>query len=790
MPDEVAKRSKSEQDRWVNGYLKSYTRWRLLTIGIGTDHYEARAVRIGDWKGAQQAIEAFFSCVQKLVEVDLAVGSLVYRDAEVAVFSFPGKREGTTPDLKVEHWESFLQAEADRFAGDSKLETPPYCKISKPSRSLIRLTRESRSARQTMEVPIHRGWGIAVEDDRASQIGHVCPVCLVRLTGDRNDKQRPCSVCGDRRRGRLDAWLEGKLGNETIWIDEVTDANDRVALLTFGLNIEPWLEGERLDSLRAQSIAEWRRYNPVLEEYWQRDRQRRNQRDNPIDYRQGFDKAVYYISDALRAVKANQYRIQADDLVLANFHEAYRHESDWPTFFRKIVEDRADAPAWEDGDDQHRAQWLAHQLFRKLPSPGRVYRFWRQTEEFFQDRLQEFREIVARHPNRWRVRRLVVVPDLEPASPWQDRETYSARWRDAPLELLYRRESQDFLTICNLARLLRPEERTRELVQFLKDLAELKLRDDKGQESRLRVKDVKDPTGSLGVYEPIVTVELSPLRFRVLVPLEAAMACVNRVIDAWEQEFGRVWDRLPLRVGVVAFPRMMPFQAVIEATRNLEDKLYKEGEKPESWRVAEVGGRDGVAALRLVRPRGEQECRLVPVRLPDGREDGFYAYVAVEDARPRFPRDFQHPNGPVYRHVTDLRPGDGIAVYPARVATLFLETSAARFEQTNVWYIADWKAMQEVWALVERTAPSQTALRGVWSELEACLEAWRNADGAWLEGGDQAWLDLATATLSVRLAARGAALDALVEAARTGLLKWALEWHLRVLEERVEGGRS
>src|SRR5690606_37951520 len=77
-------------EAWEN--LKQKTRWRVLTVGIGTDHYEARAVRIGDWLGSRRAIESFFKDVCRLIEVDLAVGSLLYRDDQILAFSFPGQR--------------------------------------------------------------------------------------------------------------------------------------------------------------------------------------------------------------------------------------------------------------------------------------------------------------------------------------------------------------------------------------------------------------------------------------------------------------------------------------------------------------------------------------------------------------------------------------------------------------------------------------------------------------------------------------------------------------------------
>jgi len=50
---------------WSSNGLNQQTRWRLLTIGIGADHYEARAVKIGDWdRGAPGAGRVFHQSLQ------------------------------------------------------------------------------------------------------------------------------------------------------------------------------------------------------------------------------------------------------------------------------------------------------------------------------------------------------------------------------------------------------------------------------------------------------------------------------------------------------------------------------------------------------------------------------------------------------------------------------------------------------------------------------------------------------------------------------------------------------
>jgi CRISPR-associated Csx11 family protein len=759
---------------WGDRQIRQKTRWRLLTVAIGTEHYEARAVKIGDWTGMQAALERFFEEVCRLIEVDLAVGSLLYRDSSAAVFSFPGEREGeNVPAPWLSGWKELLQEQIDEIAKQLDLETPPAVRLSQPTRSLVPMVRERLEAVKSTMVPVHRAWSICWKIPEESR-GHVCPVCGIRRNGDPTSKGKPCKVCCDRRYHRRDDWLSGRMGYDTIWFEEAADSNGRLAVLTLSLDLEPWLDGERVDSLRAQAISEWRRFNPTLKVRGQ------GQVDpNPISPSTPFDSLFTRIRNSLSS-------FNRQDSVLSNLQEGFPHEKDWPTFFQKIVEDRAAAPTWDNLSDEQRAAWLAHQLFCKLPSPGRVYRFWREAIEFFEDLLREFRQIASRSDNPWRVRRLLLIPDASTAHGWKDGMLYDGRWRGVQISLVYVDALKGFVTASNLARLLKPEEREE---AFQNQTITVEEEDTFGQPTSLTVQSVKELVGRyahLGVYHPVIPLEVSPLRFRVVLPLEAASECVDLAIARWREQFARVWDRLPLSVGVVGFPRALSFQAVVEAVRNVEEALRV---PTEIWRVEETWIREDVLALSLRRKDGQNTLWCIPLRLPDGREDVFYPYVEVEDRTLRYPRDFWHPeNGRVFRHVADLRVGDGIRVTPAKIIALWMESTAARFDAPKPYSLEDWTKMRAVWELLTRVAPSITAVQRLRKAIAELETQWRSPNGSW-----GAPMELRRETLRAlfaeHLEVQGAALETLVACAMEDLFSWTLEWHLTALHEKPQQRR-
>jgi len=745
---------------WGNN-IKDTTRWRVLTVGIGAEHYEGRALRIGDWTGTRHEIQAFLDDISDLLELDLAVGACVYRDERCISLTFPHLQsfdEGQVAELVRS-----IATTVDERAKQQKFETPPRVSLSLPSESLISMARELDLARRRLEIPVHRPWSLH-SDGGSGQ--HVCPVSLVRMQAQGStSKEEPSEICSQRRNGRHKFWRQE--GGDTIWITEVADDNDRVALLTFSFDLDSWLDGLHVDSLRTQSVMVWRNETPQLKS-----------QPNPIDPAAAHSSMLGHIRAFLtqpgRDVN-NCFR----DLVLDDLIFEFSKKDSLASLFDQLVADRSSqaAPAWTDvaADPGIATSWFSHQLFRKNASPGRVHRFWRTTQTFFKEALAEFRLLVRSTDHPLRTQRLKLVLSGDVAN-LRRGEVYAGHLpfaRTAPFEILHR--GSDFVTVCNLARVLRVDDDASRLrgVAF-------EAKGDDGKCHNFTVDQVDTAGEPLSTFNPLIVLEENPERFRVLVPLTSAEACVEHVVNKWKNEMARVWDRLPLRFGLVAFPRKTPFQAVIEATRNIEDDLASGESDP--WRVDQTQTINGATSICFVRPDGSHELVDMPTALPDGRDDVYYPNLAV-DGTVREPHDFAAPrrNGAstTFRWAPELKPGDNVTVAPARFSRVFLDTTARRFEPIRVWPLSDWNQQREIWRIVTESARSLTAARGVEQSLREAREHWTGPDGT-LDAAT--WLTWVRAVLANEWTARGAQLETLVAAAPSGLLEHVLTWNLHVLK--------
>jgi len=219
-------------------------RWRLLHVNFDVLGFYSKAIKIADLLGYQRAIEEACEAVKQLVEEEYPLGNEVYRDTTGIYFTFP--------DLELP---PELAEEIRRRIQGIEPELAPRIKVGQGDKSdkvtehlKTILAQQRNEALEELARPVsHENYDPHWQEQwKRLPAGkwEICPVCQLRPKLDHNEV---CEQCGQRREPRVREWLKEKYS--TIWIDEISDRNGRVALLVGRFALDDWLSGDLVQTM-------------------------------------------------------------------------------------------------------------------------------------------------------------------------------------------------------------------------------------------------------------------------------------------------------------------------------------------------------------------------------------------------------------------------------------------------------------------------------------------------------------------------------------------------------------
>jgi CRISPR-associated Csx11 family protein len=189
--------------------------------------------------------------VKRVIEVDYALGNEIYRDESGIYFLVP---EGIGEEVEGSIFED-LNSSLDVIKCKIKCifkdffneEVYPFIGLTKASRGTMNLTALLEHAKSNF---LRADYSFKEAPSIPEKIISICQVCQNQFveTKEIYDDVPMCNICRSRKQGRVDAWL-GKQSEETIWIGELADKNNRVALVTLKFELMEWLNGGLLNSL-------------------------------------------------------------------------------------------------------------------------------------------------------------------------------------------------------------------------------------------------------------------------------------------------------------------------------------------------------------------------------------------------------------------------------------------------------------------------------------------------------------------------------------------------------------
>jgi CRISPR-associated Csx11 family protein len=234
-------------------------RWRILGIQYDKLRLAEKGYKPQQIQWYREVSNEIDDEIKKLLEYDYPIGNEIYRD-ETGVYFLVGEDLGE--DLK--NGSSLVKLSDDLkeikdkiikiFKDKSFDEFYPAIFLTKPSRGIMNLTHLLEAAKENfLKVDLSKkGNDICIERSNSGRAVGICQVCGQRLVFERDksdENKNICDIClKEKTQGRIERWFKNR-DKETIWIDELKDKNDKIALITMKFELHDWLNGDMLNSL-------------------------------------------------------------------------------------------------------------------------------------------------------------------------------------------------------------------------------------------------------------------------------------------------------------------------------------------------------------------------------------------------------------------------------------------------------------------------------------------------------------------------------------------------------------
>ncbi len=638
-------------------------RWRLLRVGLDGPIFWGNSTRVGDLLARKGCLEEALDKIQELLEVIYPLGSEIYRDENGSIFIVPNIDNLLTYTDGTQSLERHIQDITNqKLAGETDFTLSLSCS-TRDTLVFGRLASEALPQPTPQPSWLKQQWQNKTSD--------ICSVCGLRSQGPSKKSlaRKVCDVCKQRQINRSEEWIKNP--STTIWIDEVADRNGQLVLLVAHFDLIDWLSGNSFNTVLS--------FDPESRLLLDKE-----QKPHYFDLgtltnniQDGLISGDKFKDDLLGYLVGGNKRGGSD--VVQDFYDLHVTETDLGVF-----------------SSSPKPELLALSMIRQFPSFARISRVWETTKKFWEEIESTFYTAVGTVNTRLKIQGVFLRNTLSQDTV-EVSHTYQVRSDNISLSVTCIIKEQEFLTVDNLRRtafLLRASEaeyendsQAAECVQRYLDGKTFDIEEPTGYGSsnkalgKLKVTAVKLENTA---YVPAVSILKEPRTFMALVPADRALQVARAIKKKYEEEMGKVRNRLPLTLGVVFAGARTPLPAILDAGR----RMLKQPTEATRWRVKGVDLRlyPEKASLTLEPTQGGKPSLTlnIPTIMGDEEtEDVWYPYWCLEEEAANASerkRKFKGIDGKDWSHVSDLQVGDVVSFMASRLDFEYLDTAARRFE--------------------------------------------------------------------------------------------------------------
>jgi CRISPR-associated Csx11 family protein len=554
-------------------------RWRLLGVcwnGIG---FIEKGFKPGDILKRNEILNNINIEVADKLEVKFPLGNRFYSDLNGSFFTFPGVEDNEAYELIGSLSEEIIPAIRDSSDG----ELWPFFTLSRPHRGFTIITKEIKARDAIASAPkIAAVLSIAKDSDQRQErlLGHgpaltvpvsrqeICPVCRLRSTAFDDDT---CVTCRNRRSDRHVKWLKNR-DDRTIWIDEAADRSNQVALLTVRFDLSRWLSGEWLTTIWSQTFSDWAKGESLFPSSGQPKRALNELVKTEKLFLPGNDVTEYESAKSFASyVLNNPARTECKPILEAFLEKGTYDVNEIPSLLEEI----------EDVYGKRDVESMLKFFFTQNPSPARLYRIWKEAEDFIDSWIKMImEEAFDALPVRLQFRVPSLIPKKEKGEDFPI-EVYNLE--PCPLTVLcLGRGGQDYLTIDSLDKF-----RYKKGDRWLKGAQAV---ESAMKESGVKIAETAAPipvemnSFRYEHYLPYIVLSSSPARCQMILPSDRIDKTLTCLLNLYDKRFSLVNGKIPLHVGLLVAKRKFPLYSLIQSGRQILDTPYlQKGEMRSPW---------------------------------------------------------------------------------------------------------------------------------------------------------------------------------------------------------------
>lgn len=409
----------------------------------------------------------------------------------------------------------------------------------------------------------------------------------------------------------------------------------------------------------------------------------------------------------------------------------------------------------------------------KNPSPARIRRCWETTQNFIKDTV--FGDVLA---NFWgkptNKERIEFKIDLNQQIPIKISSACDIEVEGQRLSPVCIKEiGTTFISTVNLQLLGKWGKTAEEIAKTLNEKTKngmqirVKHEKDKVWKEGFTITDVKLPDEKYQKYLPYIQIYDSPDQFIALVPAYDALDVAEKIRKAYETQFSKVRDRLPLHLGVIAFHKRTPLYVVMDAGRRLLE-AFKQETKTKDATVMDNS--------EFVDIQNNIKYQTITIKIDPCKADELNWKISYATGDPSVD-DKWHPylrikgGNPTY--VKELKIGDCIEIEPSFCKFAYLENAADRFRvDEELRPLDDIKRLKELWDKIKGLVVGTSQLYTYWQEVK---ERRKEYDA-------ETWEHFVKSSIVniLRVSEDKELFGELFQGTKDGLLDLCLSWNLQV----------